>query len=84
MTATLRSQSTADQGLGDKAKYIFLMKTIDIMCEANALSETNICSMVDVYYNKNLLVDLRNSFGSCQKYNGANNPKVATCAIVWV
>ena len=48
MTATLRSQSTADQGLGDKAKYIFQMKTIDIMCEANALSETNIYSMVDV------------------------------------
>ena len=49
------SQSTAEQGLGDKAKYIFEMKTIDIMCRANALKETNVCSMVDVYYNKSCL-----------------------------
>ena len=42
------------------------------------------CSMVDVYYNKKLLVDLSNSFGSCQKYNGASNPKAATSAIVRV
>ena len=27
------SQSTVEQGLGDKAKYIFQMKTIDIMCK---------------------------------------------------
>ena len=42
------SQSTAEQGLGDNAKCIFQMKTIDIMCKANGLSETNICSMVDI------------------------------------